>query len=211
MAVAVPDQGGNPDAGDDFVVRHCGGKGSLEEVGDGDGAGTVGALHLHAALHHRDDGAPVGGGVGVGEVATDGAPVPHLRVADAPGHLGHQGVGVPHVVGTGNLAVGRQRADLDMVVVDGNSLEVVQPANVNQVGGTGQPQPHQGQQAVSAGQQPGIFVVAEHLDSFGHRAGLVVAKFRRVHFAVPPRPGQTPRSAPTNVRGWAPTRGAPTF
>ena len=90
------------------------------------------------------------------------------------------------VVRTGYFPVSGQRPDVNMTVVDADALEFVQPADVNQGSGTGQPQPHQGQQAVTAGQQPGIFMVAKHLNGLGHGAGLVVVKIRCVHTSSPP-------------------------
>ena len=116
--------------GDYLVIRQGSGERPLEEIFNRDGAGAVGSLYLNAGFQSGQDGAPIGGRVGVGNIAGDGSPVTHLGVANTVGRLGHHGVGVPHSVGRRNFPVSGQRSDADGVAVDADALQFGNAANI---------------------------------------------------------------------------------
>jgi hypothetical protein len=115
--------------------------------------------HAPAEAGLEQHGGQVRGGVGVRDRAADRAPVPDLRVTDLPRrvreqrHFAGQDVGVLHVVVSG------QGADRDVGAFVVDVRQVVQTAEVDDHLGCGQPQLHQRQQRVTAGQELRVVAV----------------------------------------------------
>ena len=117
----------------------------------------------------------------MGNVAADGAAVPNLRVANAAGRFRQQRVGMLQVMGCGDFPVGGQRADADGIALHADALQFGQAANVNEGRRPGQAEPHQGDEAVTASQQPGVGMGRQQLDGCGRRTGLIILELRREH------------------------------
>ena len=95
----------------------------------------------------------------MGDGATDGAAVAHLRVSDLAGHMGEQRrVTLQHIADL-KVAVAGQGPDGDVAAVLPDIGQLGQPADVDQHGGRRQAQLHERQQRVAAGQQLGVLSV----------------------------------------------------
>ena len=87
----------------------------------------------------------------VGDGPPDGAPVAHLRVADAVRQMCEGRDRSANVGGAGNVSMGRQRTDDDGVALDLDRPQGVDPGDVDEVGGLRQPLLHGRQDRVAAG------------------------------------------------------------
>ena len=105
------------------------------------------------------DRGQVGRRVAVGDGAADRAPVPHLRVADLAGGVGQDRHLGAEQVARLEVAVAGEGADGDVVAGVADVGQVVQPADVDEHRRRGQPQLHQRQQRVAAGEQLGLVAV----------------------------------------------------
>jgi hypothetical protein len=176
----------HPDLGEQFPRLEHGLEQALEELADTDLAGAVGAPGDHGGIQGEQHGGQVGGRVGVRDRAADGAAVPDLRVADLTGrvrqqrHLAGQQFGLIHVVVPG------QRPDRHVGAPVGDVGEIAEPAQVDDHLGDGQPQLHQRQQRMPAGQVLGVLAVLRgQVAGFLGRAGPLVAERRRDHADAP--------------------------
>ena len=95
----------------------------------------------------------------MGDRPADRAAVAHLRITDLAGGVGEQRDVLGQHVGALDVHVPCQRADGDVVAGVTDVGQVAQPADVDQHGWLGQPQPHQRQQAVPAGEELGLVPV----------------------------------------------------
>ncbi len=136
----------HPDLGEQLGRLEHGLEQALEELADRDLPETVGTPGDQRGIQREQHRGQVRGRVGVRDRAADGAAVPDLRVADLARrvreqrHLTGQQRGAVHVVVPG------QRADRDVRALVGDVRQVVQPAQVDEHFGGGQPQFHQRQQ-----------------------------------------------------------------
>lgn len=91
---------------------------------------------------------------------------------------GHPGVAL-------DLPVGDGGADADVVVADGQILEVGGAGDVDQHLGAGQPQRHHRDQALAAGEDAGLLpVLGEEVDRVCRRLGEAVEEGGRLHGAA---------------------------
>ncbi len=74
----------------DFAGLERGGEGVEEEIGGGHGAVGVGRHQADVGIEREQRGGIIGGRIGVGDAAADGAHVAHLHIADAAGGFGQQ-------------------------------------------------------------------------------------------------------------------------
>ena len=121
-----------------------------------------------------------GGGVGVGDVAPDRAPVAHRRVRDPPGALDERGqrrrqLGV--VLQRGDAP---QRPDPHDVGVDGDVVELGHPGDVDEDLGAGRARAELGDQRLATGQHPGP-PPGERGDRLVDGGGALVAERRGLH------------------------------
>ena len=140
------------------------------------GARDDGGLERHAA------GRQLGGGVGEGERAADGAAV-------ADGGMGDQGHGLRqqrHVpayqLAGAQLRVRRQRADADRVAGLRNAFQLGHARDVDQRAGVGQPERQRRQQRLPTGQQLGLRPRrAPQPEHIGQRGRPDIGERRRLH------------------------------
>ena len=162
-----------------------GGEELHEEVGGGDGAGPVGTRHLHRALGGQHRRRVVGGGIGVGQAAADGAGVAHLHVADDGGGLGQQGRAAGDGAGGLHVAVGGAGADDDVAPLGADLAQLLDPADVDQMLGRRQAQLHGRQQAVAPGEQAGVVaVLLQQAHRLVEGGGTMVLEARRNHLSL---------------------------
>jgi len=86
--------------------------------------------------------------------------------------------------------VGRHRAHLDLVVVDGDAGQFVDAVDVDEVVGRGQPVGHDDAEALVAGEQFGVVAeVRQQLRGLGDGRRSVVLEGGRLHGGRPPACG----------------------
>ena len=89
-------------------------------------------------------------------------------------------------VGAFGLRVTRERADLDRPPFAAMSSSPLMPLmSISRVG-RGQPHVERGDQALPAGEQTGVLVLAEQRDRFVERPRAFVGEWRRLHVVVLP-------------------------
>jgi hypothetical protein len=167
-----------------------------EELGGGDLAAPGRALGHDGAAQGQDGGGQVGGRVAVGQRAAQGAAVADLGVADEAGHMGQERhLRLQHVGGL-QLPVPGEGADGHLVALLADVGEVGEPADVDDHGRRGQPQPHQRQQRVAAGHQLGVVAVLDQeVDGLVGRLGPDVVEGDGDHASAPFVPGVAGTSA----------------
>ncbi len=69
----------------------------------------------------EDGGGIIGGRIGIGERAADGAAIADVRIADAAGEMGKRGERAADVSGCRHIGVARHGADRDFASSDGDS------------------------------------------------------------------------------------------
>ncbi len=122
----------------------------------------------------------------VGDRSADGAAVADLVVADLAGGLGQQTTLALDVVVDLNIAVAGQRANSQMIARVTDVLEVVQAADIDQVGGRCKAKPHERDQRVATGKQFGLVAVfGERGDCLVGRTGSDVVERSGNHLAAP--------------------------
>ena len=141
---------------DQLVVLERGGEDVLEEV-FGRVAPLVGD---DLGVENQRQGRVVAGRVGVGHDATDAAQVADLVVADLVGDLGQDGQVLLDGVAVLELDVAHQRAHAELAALDGDVVELLDRIDVDQGAGLGEPEAHERDQAVAAGQHLGILAEA---------------------------------------------------
>ena len=121
-------------------------------------------LQLEAGPQRRQHRRIVRGRVRVRCVATDGPPVPHRRIADAAGCL-RQDAAVGLDLGRGrDLLVRRQRPDANVSALDADASQPGNSSDVHHPRRSRQPQFHQRDQAVAAGDDLGVRVSLQDSD-----------------------------------------------
>ena len=134
-----------------------------EELGGRDPAGAAGPATSSSASSASATAGSSGGGVGVGDRATDRAPVADLEVADERDRLGEQrhrlpGRGVVLDVGLAGHGPDRERAVRPL-----DAAQLVDPVEVDDVLEAGEAQGEHRHQALPTG---------EHLGVVGERASI---------------------------------------
>ena len=172
----------HPDLGDDLV----GGERGLEEVEEE----VVGVDHTFTTTPPDDDAAPeredhrgqVRRGVAVRQRPAEGAAVADLRVADlARGRAQDRDV-LPHHRVVLDVVVPGEPTDGELVAVVAHVREVAEPADVDQHRRRRQPQLHQWQQRVPAGEELGVVaVLGQQRDRLVDRVGAGRRRTRRDH------------------------------
>ncbi len=169
------------DRGEDLALAHRRGEQVDEELARLDRALPLLRLQVQRRVERLDHRRQVGAGVGVGEVAADGAAVAHLRIADLGRRLGHDRARLLEHVGRGELGVGGERADAHARSRALDAGELLDAADVDQVGGLRQPQLHHRQQAVAAGEELGVLLRAQEVERLSDARGAVIVELGRVH------------------------------
>ncbi len=120
------------DLGQDLVGLRGPSRESRGRIGGRNGSGPLRADRGEGGAEGQAGGGQVRGRVAVGDRATDGAPVAHLRVADLAGHVGQQRhVMLQHLADL-EVAVAGQGADGHPIAVLPDVGQVGQPADVDQ-------------------------------------------------------------------------------
>ena len=176
LGALIGGQHGHAHRGDELVLAQHRCEGIFDQVRDRYGAAAGRSLGRHSGAQSGQHRRPIGGRVGMGQVAADGAPVAHGRITDAAGRLGQEAVGPLHVGRRGDLGVGSQRADVDGVAADGDAFDVGDTTDVDHHFRPGQSKAHQRDETVASGQDFRSRVVGKQLYRFRDGTGLPVFK-----------------------------------
>ena len=150
---------GQPDLGDHLVGCERGLEEPEEEVVGLDPAGAGGVAHRDAAPEREERGREVGGGIAVGQRPGERAAVADLGVADlGRGGREERGVGPDHGA-RDQRGVPDEAADDDLVAVLVDPVEAHDVVDVDEDGGGGQPQLHEREERVAAGDELGLVAV----------------------------------------------------
>ena len=167
VAVAVARELREVDRRDDLVLADHRRQVVLEEVRGRDLALARAAADRHRAVGGEQDRRQVGGGVAVGDRAADGPHVADLLVGDRRRRGGDE----PEVAGR-DVVVAGHRTELDRVAVGRNATQLLDPAQVDQQGRRGEPQLHQRDQRVPAGEDLRVLAaVGQRRQRLVERAG----------------------------------------
>ena len=132
----------------------------------------------------QDHRGQVGRGVAVGQRAADRAAVPDLRVADLAGGVREQRQLAGQHVGGGDVVVAGERADREVAAVVADVAELAEPADVDQGLRHRQPQLHQREQRVPAGQELRVFAaLGRQVQGLVHGGGPLVGEGHGNHQA----------------------------
>ena len=138
---------------DDLIGLEGGREHVHEELPRWDRPSPPGARRHDLRVEREDRRRIVRGGIGVGHAPADGAPVPHLHVADHGGNLGQQrALRLEHGAVLDGV-VGRQRADRDLLAVGLDPVQPADPADVDDDLRLRQPELHDRKEAVPPGQE----------------------------------------------------------
>src|SRR5215471_13277336 len=162
-------QGGQGDRGDDLVLGQVGGEDALQEVVERASARTACCCYQNLGIQGEQHRGQIRGRVAVRDAAADRAPGAHLLVGEHGEGVGHRAEagGDARVVLQG--AVGGQGPDRRRSLVAGDAAEFCQAADVDERLRGGQPQLHQRQQGLAAGQQLGLLARGGRLGEQGQR------------------------------------------
>ena len=113
----------------------------------------------------------IGGRVVVGDRAADGAAVAHRRIADHAGELGERRDSACCTTGALATSAWRVMAPIDERIGRLGSMPArsVDPGEIDDRGGRGQPLLHRRQQRLAAGEQLGVLVLGEQAGAPGAR------------------------------------------
>ena len=153
-AAAGPDR--HPDLGQQLVRRHHGLVRAEVELTLRHGAGARTAVDHHRGPHRGEGGRQVLGRIGLAERAADGAAVAHDRVGDATFGVVQDGEMLACQRGAEQFRVPGERADPQLALLDPQVAELGEVVDVDQRLGLGQAELHHRDQAVPAGQHPGL-------------------------------------------------------
>ena len=110
------------------------------------------------------------------------AAVAHLRIGDQQRGLVQDRQRFGDVVRGQQLVLGGHGADHDLVAVAADAFQAVDAVQVDQMLGGGEPELHHRDQAVAAGQRPGIVAQGrEQFHRIGHGRRPVIAERARDH------------------------------
>ena len=184
------------DLGEQLVGFQHGLEQALEEVGGRDLPGAGRPAGHQRGIERQDCGGQVGRGVAVRQRPADRAPVPDLRVADLARGVREQRQGPGQHVGVLEVVVAGQRPDRDVPVLLAHVAELLDRPEVDEHLRHGQPQLHERQQRVTAGQELGVVaVLTGKIKSFRNGSRATVAERCRDHRAISPGAEPSPSSA----------------
>ena len=162
---------------------------------------AAGAAHDQVGVERGGNGGQLGGRVGVGQAAADGAAIADLRMADQRQGLGEQRVALLHQGRALGRALANHRPDGQAAIGRLDLADLVEGVDVDQVGGAGQAQVEQGHEALAAGEDLGLVaVLAEQRQRLGHALRGVVLERWWFHATSRRRQGTARRSPAGPVR-----------
>ena len=160
---------------------------ALEELPGGDLAAAGGAARDQRGVEHEDHRRQVARGVGVHQRAADRAAVADLRVADLAGGVGEQRQLAAEQAGVRHVVMGGEGPDRDVAVLLPDVGELAEPADVDQHLGHGQPELHEREQRVPAGQEFRVLAALRgQAQGLVHRPGPLVGEGCGDHRRFPP-------------------------
>ena len=147
---------GNADLGQHLLRVECRLEEASEALGDGQAPLAPWAADDELRVEGEENRGRVRGGIAVRDRAADRAAVANLRVADEAGRLGDDRALGPQELALLDVPVAREGADRDRVPVVLDVGEVGDPADVDEQLGPREPQPHEREQRVAAGDELGL-------------------------------------------------------
>ena len=151
---------------EEFVGGQGGGHGGGEEVAGTLGAAARGAGDVEGGVQADGDGGELGGGVGVGQAAADGAAGAEFAVADPGQSHAQQGHRGGERVQLG-LALADGRADVQGVIGAGQLVQAFDGVDVDQNGGAAQAHGQDRHQGLPAGQDLALLIGVSQGDHGG--------------------------------------------
>ena len=125
----------------------------LEQPGEEIVAGNAALVGDDRGAKAQHRGRIVGGGVGIGDGAADGAAIAHQRIADAAGQRRERRDRLPDHVGTRDIVVARHGADRERGAVALDAGDAFERGKIDDVRILRQTQLERRQQAHAAGEQ----------------------------------------------------------
>ena len=154
---------------------------ALEKIAGLDGALALRPGGLHLAVERQETSRQFGGRIGESERAAERAAIADGGVADMRQRAREQRRVLGDDVGSFGGGVAGQRTDLDRAVLARDAVEPADAVDIDQQGRLRQPHIERGDQALPAGEQAGVLMLAEQRDGFLERARLFVGEWRRLH------------------------------
>jgi hypothetical protein len=150
---------GDPDLRQHLVGRQVRLKVVLEEIPGRNGPLAVRPPHDEGRVEGQQGGGQVGGGVAVADGAPDSAPVPDGRVPDERGRVGDEAAVLLQGRVALRVAVAGHRADGEAVALVADVVQVADAPEVDENRRGGEPELHDGEQAVATGEELGLVAV----------------------------------------------------
>ena len=182
-AAATPHREG--DAGEDLVVRQLGAPRPGEELRRRDGAGTAWRLRFELRVEGQRDGGVLGGGVGMGERAADGAAIADLEMTDERCGAGEQRHAFREISRRLDRGLGRGCADPDAPVPPFDAPQLVDASQIDEMVEDGEPQREERHEALATREHLGaVAELGEQGDGLLRGRRRVVLEGRRLHAGV---------------------------
>ena len=173
--------GGHFYRGDDLVRGERGKEQVTEKLAGSYPPLASRGLQLQPRAGRNERRRRIGGGVGVGEVAAQGAPVAHRGIAHLGARFRQQARSATHRIRTRHLVVRCERSDSERAAHLGDAPQLRHPSDVDQSGRLRQPQFQCRQQAVSTGQEPSVRMFGKRRQRLGDARDAYVRERRRIH------------------------------
>ena len=173
--------GGQFHRGDDLVRCERGEKQVTEKLVGGHPPLPGRGLQFQPRAGRHQRRRRIGGGIGVCEIAAQGAPVAHRRIAYLAARLRQQPCSAAYRIRTRYLVMRCERSDGERAALLRDALQLRQPSDIDQGGRLRQAQLQRRQEAVSAGQEAAIRVFGKRRQRFGDAGDPHVGKRRRIH------------------------------
>ncbi len=182
-AAGIGGQDGQPHLGQQFVLSQRGGHDAAEEISRRDGAGAACASRHHLGIERRRHQAPLGGRIGVGDAAAEGAARADRMMRDVAHDPCQQAAerSIHHRLVERSVA--HAGADREPVAVDRKARERLHPVDVDEMRRPRQTESHDRNETLPAGQHAAILAgdLRQRCDGFLDGSRRVIAKRRGLH------------------------------
>lgn len=183
--------------GDDLAVFKCRGEQALEEILRRNRP----LVGLHGGAEREQCGRVIRGGIVVGDRAADRAAIPHGGIADQRRQIGERGDRLLRDIAGRHIVMRRGGLDGQRVAGGLDTDQLLDLAEVDQVGGPREALLHHRQQRLAAGEEFCLAALAEQTGGFVDRGGAMIGGLVHVRSSLKPRgscatPGQGLRAFP---------------
>ena len=123
---------------------------ALEEIRRGNPALPAQAADHQRRVERKHAGGQLGGGIGMSQIAADGAAIAYGRMRDLRRRLAQKWQRFGNVLRTEQIHMAGECADHDLVARDRNAAQLREPPDVDEDGRPGKTQIERGHQALAA-------------------------------------------------------------